>query len=77
MKKKILIASLLFVFISAQVVPINALTAAPQIAQDIESGYGAIVTGYTNVCPQFRLIARSGSTITTIWTKGPSSGGTC
>jgi hypothetical protein len=41
------------------------------------SGCGAIVTGYVNVCPQFRFVARSGSDITTIWTKSASSGGTC
>jgi hypothetical protein len=40
-------------------------------------GCGAIVTGFVDVCPQFRLIARSNGIINTIWTKGPSSGGTC
>ncbi len=40
-------------------------------------GCGLIVVGYTDVCPTFRLVARSNSAITTIWEKGPSSGGTC
>ena len=39
MKKKILLASLLIISISAQVIPIYALATAPQIAQDKESGY--------------------------------------
>jgi hypothetical protein len=40
-------------------------------------GCGAIVNGFTDVCPLFRLVARSNNAITTIWSKGPSSGGTC
>jgi hypothetical protein len=40
-------------------------------------GCGAIVNGFTDVCPLFRLVARSNNVITTIWSKGPSSGGTC
>jgi hypothetical protein len=40
-------------------------------------GCGLIVTGYIDVCPTFRLVARSNSIITTIWEKSPSSGGTC
>jgi hypothetical protein len=40
-------------------------------------GCGLIVTGYVDVCPTFRLVARSNGRITTIWEKSPSSGGTC
>jgi hypothetical protein len=40
-------------------------------------GCGLIVSGYTDVCPTFRLVARNNGVITTIWQKGPSSGGTC
>ena len=40
-------------------------------------GCGAIVSGYTNVCPQFRFVNISAGLITAIWIKSDSSGGTC
>jgi hypothetical protein len=40
-------------------------------------GCGALVFGFVDVCPQFRFVARTNGIITTIWEKGPSSGGTC
>jgi hypothetical protein len=40
-------------------------------------GCGAVVSGYVNVCPQFRFVARLNGVINTIWEKSPSSGGTC
>ena len=42
-----------------------------------EFGCGAVVSGYTNVCPEFRFVARTNGYITTIWQKSGSSGGTC
>jgi hypothetical protein len=40
-------------------------------------GCGLVVSGYVDVCPEFRLVATTGGRLTKIWTKGPSSGGTC
>jgi hypothetical protein len=40
-------------------------------------GCGAIVSGFVDVCPQFRFVGRTNGIITTIWEKSPSSGGTC
>ena len=40
-------------------------------------GCGAIVSGFVDVCPQFRFVGRTNGFITTIWEKSPSSGGTC
>ena len=40
-------------------------------------GCGAIVKGYTTVCPQFRFTNFISGLLSAIWTKSASSGGTC
>ena len=40
-------------------------------------GCGVVVLGFTNVCPEFRFIARTNGVISTVWQKSGSSGGTC